>query len=118
MSSIEWLQFAQESADVSVTDLLALMPEVETIDPVKNALSSCLQEYTEVLNVLKEDMAEAAANVEETKDDIKSWRRECSFIHSWTQCCICDEPVSNGPFCSFACDHVFHLSCLSNQDEC
>ena len=105
------------STAVSVTDILPLLPDLTTIDSLKKSICVCLQDNKDVLESLKEDMAEAAENVEEVKEDLKKWRKQSISIHAWSACSVCRLPVMSKTFLAFPCNHFFHQKCLKNQGD-
>lgn len=109
--------FVTESETIAVPDLLPLLPDFDTIHAFKKAICVTLQDYTDVLDGLKEEMSEAAENLDEVKDDLKEWRKEMVSVSSGSQCSHCHRNLFFEPLCAFPCQHMFHSRC-PEPEEC
>ena len=111
--------FVKESDAIAVPDLLPLLPDFQTISFLKKAVCATLQDYTSVLEGVKEEMSEAAENLQDTKEDLKEWRKECVLVSSGSACSLCSEHLHLSSFYAFPCQHLFHSRCLpSDTQEC
>ena len=111
--------FVKESETVAVPDLLPLLPDFSSISLFKKAICTTLQDYTDVLEGLKEEMKEAGENLDEIKDDLKEWRNENVSVSSSSRCSACRQNVFFTRFYAFPCQHLFHAKCFAGDpDEC
>lgn len=119
LDGCHFTDFVKESETVAVPDLLPLLPDFKTVSLFKEAICATLQDYTDVLEGLKEDMKEAAENLDEIKDDVKEWRKESVTVSSNSKCSACHQMVFITPFYAFSCQHLFHTKCVAGDpDEC
>lgn len=111
--------FVKESETIAVPDLLPLLPDFSTITLFKRAICTTLQDYTDVLEGLKEEMREAAENLDEIKDDLKDWRKESVSVSTSSRCSLCRQNVFFTRFYAFPCQHLFHAKCIATEpDDC
>lgn len=98
---------------VKVEDILPFFPNFVTIDHFKDAICDSLQEYSEHIGELKQEMEEAYASAERIRADLTIHRGKYTFVKATDKCCTCSNYLMARPFHLFpTCGHKFHTDCL------
>lgn len=98
---------------LKIEDLLPFFPDnFVTIDHFKDAICVSLQQYSEHIQHLKEDMAEASRSAGVIRDEIVQDKADHQQVRAADRCSTCCDLISR-PFYLFSCSHKFHIDCLA-----
>ena len=98
---------------VKVEDILPFFPNFVTIDHFKDAICESLQEYSEHIQELKEEMEEAYSSAERIREDMNKHKGKYTFVRATDKCCVCNNHLMATSFHLFpSCGHKFHTDCL------
>lgn len=106
------MEFLKECPSVKIEDILPFFPDFVTIDHFKEAICDSLQQYSDNIGRLKEEMAEAARSAAVIREEIVSVRAEHQVVKATARCCSCSALLLSRPFFLFSCSHAFHTDCL------
>ena len=98
---------------VKIEDILPFFPDFVTIDHFKGAICDSLQEYSEHIQTLKDEMEEAYSTAEKIREDMQNQKKKYAFVRATDKCCMCNNYLMAKPFHLFInCGHKFHTDCL------
>jgi len=107
------MEFLKECPSVKIEDILPFFPDFVTIDHFKDAICDSLQQYSEHIQHLKEDMAEASRSAGVIRDEIVQAKADHQYVRATDRCSICCDLLISRPFYLFSCSHKFHTDCLA-----
>lgn len=101
---------------VKVEDILPFFPNFVTIDHFKEEICKSLQQYSEDIANLKEEMDIAYGSAERIRQDLAKHKGKYSYVKSTDKCNFCGNYLLSRPFHLFpSCCHKFHTDCLIDQ---
>ena len=72
-----------------------------------------MQEYSEHIQQLKDEMEEAYSTAERIRHDMQNQKKKYTFVRATDKCCMCKNHLMAKPFHLFInCGHKFHSDCL------
>ena len=108
------MEFLKECPSVKIEDILPFFPDFVTIDHFKDAICDSLQQYSEHIYHLKEDMAEASRSAGVIRDEIVAAKADHQHVRASDRCSVCCDLLLSRPFYVFSCcGHKFHTDCLA-----
>jgi len=107
------MEFLKECPSVKIEDILPFFPDFVTIDHFKDAICESLQQYSEHIHNLKEDMAEASRSAGVIRDEIVQAKTDHQYVRATDRCSTCCDLLLSRPFYMFSCTHKFHSDCLA-----
>lgn len=102
----------QQCKLLKIEDVLPFFPDFTTIDLFKDAISQSLQEYSQHLETLKEEMEEATKAADALRQEIQAFRHKCIIVEAEDECQMCRFPLLSRSAYLFPCGHRFHGDCL------
>jgi len=106
------MEFLKECPSVKIEDILPFFPDFVTIDHFKDAICESLQQYSEHIQNLKEDMADASRSAGVIRDEIVEAKADHQYVKASDRCATCCDLLLTRPFYLFSCSHKFHSDCL------
>ena len=97
---------------LKIEDVLPFFPDFTTIDLFKDAISQSLQEYSNHLSELKEEMEEATRAADALRQEIQAFRHKSISVQPGDPCHLCRFPLLSRSAYLFPCGHRFHGDCL------
>jgi vacuolar protein sorting-associated protein 18 len=85
------------------------------IDDFKDEICSALEEYSQQVDRLKQQMDDSSRSSQSIQASIADLGKRYAFIQAGEACSICGYPLLTRPFYVFPCRHVFHADCLVNK---
>ena len=76
------MEFLKECPSVKIEDILPFFPDFVTIDHFKDAICSSLQDYSDHIQSLKQEMKEASASAGVIRDEIVTAKSDHHFVRS------------------------------------
>jgi len=107
------MEFLKECPSVKIEDILPFFPDFVTIDHFKDAICDSLQQYSEHIHHLKEDMAEASRSAGVIRDEIVAAKADHHHVRASDRCSTCCDLLLSRPFYLFSCSHKLHTDCLA-----
>jgi len=107
------MEFLKECPSVKIEDILPFFPDFVTIDHFKDAICDSLQQYSEHIHHLKEDMAEASRSAGVIRDEIVAAKADHHHVRASDRCSTCCDLLISRPFYLFSCSHKLHTDCLA-----
>jgi len=107
------MEFLKKCDTVKIEDILPFFPDFVTIDHFKDAICESLQQYTDHIESLKEEMNEAKSSSEVIRKEIIEAKAEHQFVRATDRCALCCDLLMTRPFYIFSCTHMFHSDCLA-----
>lgn len=108
------MEFLEECPSVKIEDILPFFPDFVTIDHFKAAICDSLQQYSQHIQTLKEEMAEASASARVIREEIVAARGQHQLVRAGDRCSTCGDLLLSRPFYIFSCQHKFHSACLAD----
>ena len=85
----------------------------QAISILTGAICDSLQEYSEHIQQLKDEMEEAYSTAERIRHDMQNQKKKYTFVRATDKCCMCKNHLMAKPFHLFInCGHKFHSDCL------
>ena len=74
------MEFLKECPSVKIEDILPFFPDFVTIDHFKDAICESLQDYSDHIQSLKQEMKEASASAGVIRDEIVAAKSDHHFV--------------------------------------
>jgi len=107
------MEFLKKCDTVKIEDILPFFPDFVTIDHFKDAICESLQQYTDDIENLKQEMNEAKSASEVIRQEIIEAKAERQCVRATDRCSLCCDLLMTRPFYIFSCTHMFHSDCLA-----
>ena len=107
------MEFLHDLNDtIAIEDVLPYFPDFVTIDQFKDAIRGSLAAYTDKIQLLKENIDQAASSAQLIRADIQQIRQKSININVNDSCSECRYRLMTRRFYVFPCSHKFHSDCL------
>jgi hypothetical protein len=114
-SPAEAMRLLDESAVLTVEDLIPFFPDFTTIDAFKEKICDSLSQYSSTIQGLKQEMEELAQSTVEMESAVAALRGRHLSIANSQRCDLCRTSVFAHQFYVFPCQHAFHATCLAHH---
>lgn len=104
----------KESQELTVRDVLPLVPDTMTIDAFQAEICECLDSYETQIETLRSEMEDHRRALKAFKDDLKEAEEREIVIEEDSPCEVCNALAMRERFYVFACRHCFHEACLQD----
>ena len=74
------MEFLKECPSVKIEDILPFFPDFVTIDHFKDAICESLQNYSDHIQSLKQEMKEASVSASVIRDEIVTTKSDHHFV--------------------------------------
>jgi hypothetical protein len=109
------IEFLKRCELLRIEDLIPFFPDFVVIDDFKEEICQALEEYSQHIDALKQEMDESALTALHIKADIKSLDQRYAIVEPGERCYICRLPLLARQFFVFPCQHAFHSDCLGKR---
>ncbi|EWM23884.1 vacuolar protein sorting protein [Nannochloropsis gaditana] len=114
-SPAEAMRLLDESAVLTVEDLIPFFPDFTTIDAFKEKICDSLSQYSSTIQGLKQEMEELAQSTVEMESAVAALRGRHLSIANSQRCGLCRTSAFAHQFYVFPCQHAFHATCLAHH---
>ena len=108
------MEFLKECPSVKIEDILPFFPDFVTIDHFKDAICESLQNYSDHIQSLKQEMREASMSAAVIRDEIVMTKSDHMLVRATDRCDLSSELLMSRPFYVFACGHKFLSDVLAD----
>ena len=101
---------------LSVEDLLPILPDLASVDDVREHVCAALEARTAAIERLKSEIDEFAQSAEALKREALEERLRFDSVPRSKRCDLClVSPASSRDFFVFPCTHAVHADCLTEE---
>ena len=111
----EAIEFLKRCELLKIEDLIPLFPDFVVIDDFKEEICNALEEYSQHIDNLKQEMDISQHTAEQIKTEIAALDNRYAIVEPGERCWICTMPVLSRQFFVFPCQHAFHSDCLGKR---
>ncbi|ETN40905.1 uncharacterized protein HMPREF1541_05185 [Cyphellophora europaea CBS 101466] len=111
----EAIEFLKRCELLKIEDLIPFFPDFVVIDDFKDEICNALEEYSQHIDSLKQDMDVSQHTAEQIKAEIAALDSRYAIVEPGERCWICTLPVLSRQFFVFPCQHAFHSDCLGKR---
>jgi vacuolar protein sorting-associated protein 18 len=109
------IEFLGRCELLKIEDLIPFFPDFVVIDDFKEEICSALEEYSQHIDSLKQEMDVSQHTAEAIKAEIAALDSRYAIVEPGERCWICTLPVLSRQFFVFPCQHAFHSDCLGKR---
>ncbi|KAI9005046.1 vacuolar protein sorting protein 18 [Hyaloraphidium curvatum] len=109
------IQFLKTSGVLKIADILPYFPDFVIIDDFKAEICEALEEYSEHIEQLRQEMDEATKAAENIRLDVRELRKRYSVVPTAEKCYFCRQPLLTRQCYVFPCGHCFHADELAEE---
>jgi len=106
------MQLLTETDAIKIEDILPFFPDFVVIDEFKDVICQALQNYSQHISLLKNEMDEAGESANSLKQDINELHKRFITVDTSAKCSRCSQSLFTRQFYVFPCQHSFHADCL------
>lgn len=111
----EAIEFLKRCELLKIEDLIPFFPDFVVIDDFKEEICTALEEYSQHIDNLKQEMDVSQHTAEQIKAEIAALDNRYAIVEPGERCWICTLPVLSRQFFVFPCQHAFHSDCLGKR---
>ncbi|KPI42514.1 Vacuolar protein sorting-associated-like protein [Cyphellophora attinorum] len=111
----EAIEFLKRCELLKIEDLIPFFPDFVVIDDFKEEICNALEEYSQHIENLKQEMDVSQQTAEQIKAEIAALDNRYAIVEPGERCWICTLPVLSRQFFVFPCQHAFHSDCLGKR---
>lgn len=111
----EAIEFLKRCELLKIEDLIPFFPDFVVIDDFKEEICNALEEYSQHIDNLKQEMDVSQHTAEQIRAEIAALDSRYAIVEPGERCWICTLPVLSRQFFVFPCQHAFHSDCLGKR---
>lgn len=103
---------ADSKGTIEIKDLLPIFNEYVTIANVKDELLKSLQNHSDSMLQLSNDIKRSLQIKNDIRKDIELFKERYQILEPGTSCNYCHKLLQSRKFLVFPCSHSFHIDCM------
>ncbi|KAF2756207.1 hypothetical protein EJ05DRAFT_493913 [Pseudovirgaria hyperparasitica] len=109
------IELLQKCDLLKIEDLIPFFPDFVVIDDFKEEICKALEQYSQNMDRLREEMDASEETARHIKSDIKALDQRYAIVEPGERCYVCRLPLLARQFFVFPCQHAFHSDCLGKK---
>ncbi|KAJ5708826.1 hypothetical protein N7493_010160 [Penicillium malachiteum] len=109
------IEFLRRCELLRIEDLIPFFPDFVVIDDFKDEICSALEEYSRLIDNLRQEMDNSAHTARQIRNEISGLDTRYAIVEPGEKCWICSLPLLSRQFFVFPCQHAFHSDCLGKE---
>lgn len=97
---------------IRIEDLIPFFPDFVVIDDFKEEICAALEEYSQHIDALRQEMDTSEQTSKHIKLSIRALEQRYAVVEPGERCYTCRLPLLSRQFFVFPCQHAFHSDCL------